>query len=410
MDIVKKNLLSFIFAGIALIALIALVFPTGGWFSDLESRMQARGRVFTEMRGLLLKPRFAPTIALENTESVPLDGFPSKTFIEKGREVTTRVEEQSQQMYRAAVQMNRRQLLVENVLPLSGDTAKFRFREQYRRAMTETLPYTILRGGVPPTAEEIEQRKARLWHDEFRTSIKVYAGGQTNEAQVTEAFNAAAAQLPMLMTAEVAQKQLIYVDPNAFTIQQGIEGSQAPNPENIWWAQQGLWIQQDVAEAIAATNSQATNVLNAPVKRLVALQVPSNYVFPAAAMPASGSPDSAQPVSTEPSVSPTGHVSNSVYDVVHFKLEVVIDANEIPTLLRELSRQRLITVTRVEQLASVDSSVDESMGFIYGDQPVVKLSLNCEALLLREWTVPLMPQTILQRLGITPTPAVSAMR
>jgi hypothetical protein len=52
-------------------------------------------------------------------------------------------------------------------------------------------------------------------------------------------------------------------------------------------------------------------------------------------------------------------------------------------------------------VTAVDLGLMQANGYYYGDKPVVTLDLNCEALLLRKWTEPLMPLRIKQALGIT---------
>ena len=50
---------------------------------------------------------------------------------------------------------------------------------------------------------------------------------------------------------------------------------------------------------------------------------------------------------------------------------------------------------------SVDSAERLGEGLVYGDAPVANLQLECEALFMRSWTVPLMPPAVKQSLGIT---------
>jgi hypothetical protein len=89
--------------------------------------------------------------------------------------------------------------------------------------------------------------------------------------------------------------------------------------------------------------------------------------------------------------SPTGRVSNGLYDVVHFDVIMDVDAEMVPMVMSELSRERFITVRRIDNLMAVDSALEQVQGYFYGNRPVVRLTLACEALFLREWTKPLMP-------------------
>ena len=63
-----------------------------------------------------------------------------------------------------------------------------------------------------------------------------------------------------------------------------------PQAPDIWQAQFMLWIQQDVCQALAAANKNASCVLDAPVKHLVKLVVRPTFVTGAAPGGAMGAP------------------------------------------------------------------------------------------------------------------------
>jgi hypothetical protein len=106
------------------------------------------------------------------------------------------------------------------------------------------------------------------------------------------------------------------------------------------------------------------------------------------------------------SYSPTGRICNPMFDVVQFTLVVRLDASQIPCFIQTLGQGRLIDIYNINQV-SVDSIDAKAAGYIYGPLPVVQLTLNCEALFLREWTFPLMPDAIRTLLNIAP-PAPTA--
>ena len=97
--------------------------------------------------------------------------------------------------------------------------------------------------------------------------------------------------------------------------------------------------------------------------------------------------------------SPTGRMSNGLYDVVRFTMSMNVEAAKIPTILEELQKGKLITITHVNAI-SVDGLTASDNGFIYGDVPVARLSVEGEDLFLRDWTVKLMPDPIKTVLGI----------
>ena len=78
-----------------------------------------------------------------------------------------------------------------------------------------------------------------------------------------------------------ARSILCYYDEGTFHRSPLVFQEEAPPPEEMWFAQVGLWIQEDVARAIAELNGEAANqvtgtdpcVQDLPVKRLVFVRV-----------------------------------------------------------------------------------------------------------------------------------------
>jgi hypothetical protein len=209
------------------------------------------------------------------------------------------------------------------------------------------------------------------------------------------------------MRMAVAQKSLVYVNPDAFDMSPNIAGSTAPDPVNIYSAQLMLWVQQDVIAAINDCNKGAANVTVAPVKRLIKVQVDPAFVRDPA-VPTSGDADA--PITKAPAVSPTGRVSNPMYDVVRFTITADVDATQVQKFVRDLSRNRLINAYAFN-LSVVDSATTLSQGFAYGDAPIANVQLECEALFIRNWSVAFMPPLVKQSLGIpeeAPPPAAPA--
>src|SRR5262249_53545792 len=145
-------------------------------------------------------------------------------------------------------------------------------------------------------------------------------------------------------------------------------------------AQIGLWVQEDVCKAIAELNDPFPSVMDAPVKRVVKISFLNDnqpgqqaqpgfvpvFVIPnlqptqgvgtetCQAMPADASGGQAAPPPMDANadltksknvlLSPTGRQSNGVYDVVHFEVELEIDAAKVPQVLEGLGSKRYISV------------------------------------------------------------------
>ena len=106
-----------------------------------------------------------------------------------------------------------------------------------------------------------------------------------------------------------------------------------------------------------------------------------------------------QPITKTITASPTGRVSNGMYDVVQFRMDLVVEVDQIPAVIRAISHNRLMSAFQVE-IKAIDAEQALNAGYYYGEKPVADVSLSCEALLLRHWTVPLMPVVIKRQLGV----------
>jgi hypothetical protein len=431
MDIVKKNLISILCGVVALIAIVALFWPTGGYQEQLQAELNQRKQTETSLQQLLRQPRRLPIVQPGQSEQAPLKQFPSETIIKQGEAAQQEVKTEAARMLKTAVEINRHQPLVEGSLPNPRTTDQFRFTGDYVRRLNVPLigskdaapPHyplsvqqQILNGGQPPTKEEVDAAAKEMWDTKYEQRRATYSNGQTNEAELKGQYDQEVAKLPEQMKQRVATTHKMYVDPDALdyspALQSAAQMGRPATPADIWFAQMGLWIEEDVAKAIANSNASAKNVLDAPVKRLIKIELPrvdknfqDFYVFATHTAPGAGNaeapPPPAEPGALVASVSPTGRVSNPLYDVVAFTVVMDVDAAKVPTVLQELMRNQFIYVRQTD-VSNVDSVAEQAMGYLYGDAPVAQLTLKCEAIFLRDWTKDLMPASVQQALGIVP--------
>jgi hypothetical protein len=85
-------------------------------------------------------------------------------------------------------------------------------------------------------------------------------------------------------------------------------------------------------------------------------------------------------------ISPTGRVCNKLYDVVEFHVSAIVLPSHLPEFLERLRYRRLLTVTSMS-VEDVDWKAAEDLGYIYGPARCVQVSLDCEELFMRDWTV-----------------------
>jgi hypothetical protein len=209
------------------------------------------------------------------------------------------------------------------------------------------------------------------------------------------------------------------------------------NTQMFDWQWQ-YWIKHDILMGLHEANKPYGSVVDAPVKRLVALTVldgplpqapgaaetgPARGGSPGGFGPAGGGgrrggrqpaapqagrtgggPDPSREVPLDYSVSFTGRTDNALYDVRIVELVVVVETAKIPEVFDALAGQNFITIIAPVQVASVDLYAAIRDGYFYGPAPVSELTLTLETIWLREWTAQFMPVELKQALGI-PTEA-----
>lgn len=405
MDLVKKHFLSFLSAAVALIALIVAMWPMGALQADQAATLSKRASVYRELNELARRPRTEPVLDPAAKGTVALPQFPTPTIIQDARQATAALATMAKQVVATAVAINghNRELIVPNVLPSPDLSAIVNFRSTYLSVYDDLLN-NRLKGAPRVTTDDVDREAEVIWKRDFEPNIPPGA----NPADLQPQFEQRKALLPQQLLNKVAREHTIYADLGAFTINQSLGNPTAtPDPASIWWAHVALWVQQDVVDAILQTNESATDVTNSVVKRLININVEQGFVTAKGTAGAGGS----QTASADPfarrtaakteavgTASITGRTSNNYYDVVHLTITADVDEENFPKFIFELGRNRFITVLNV-QVDSVDSAALRS-AYVYGDRPVIRLTLDCEELFMRAWTVKLMPDAVKQLLGI----------
>jgi hypothetical protein len=410
MDLVKKNLVSIICGAVAILAVAAIFYPINGFYQSLNQDVQKRAAIHTTVRSILTKQRNLPELGLDPVaEPKRLDQFPTKQVIEVWKAATDKVKEQSGEVLKAAVEMNTHTLLVPGSLPQSTPDTALDFRAKYTAEMdmngpgrANSLAVRTLKAGFLATPEQVMEGQRQAEAD-----FKLKVGEPGSDANLIAQLTQEKSKVRDVLNAKVRDSSKLYVEPKAvepYGAIMTLGPGAAPEAGRIYIAQVNYWIQKDVLEAIAAANKDAKDVTDSPVKHLFYIKFPQDAFKLLEPLP-SGSPvpppvaDTGQWPQPTYSSSVTGHISNPLFDVIRFDVQLFADAEQLPRVLQEFSRGRFITILNCS-IQTVDAGAKEARGYFYGNKPIVQLDMNCETILLRQWTRPLMPVSTKQAMGI----------
>lgn len=423
--VVKKNGVSILAAAVALLAAGAALMWPPGWLEKTKTEIDAREAVQKEVSTLPGRSRKLPQLSVAGTaEAEQLGMFPNKATTAAGEAAIAKLKEQAEGVVKEADAVGNHQPLVKDIFGGARiDQGKaFTFREEYGKYMPDGLN-AICNGAPPPLQTEVTAA-ITAEKDRIQREMPIRGPGNTiiNQDQVQAALTAADISVPMKMREDLASKHSVYVNRDTWTVYSGLDATSAtPKEDQIWYAQVVLWIQQDVARAVAEANAGSRSIVTSPVKHVVKVNVmmmqppgsqtqnmvPYLAVGPAgeAAVPVSGV-NPAATITPNHVFSFTGHLPNAVYDVCKYEMVVRVSEDHVAEFLAQIPRGRLHYVTNVD-MRTVDANVEASTnGLTYGHGPVVELAVECEALFLRKAYENWMPKTVKQVVGIEQPPAV----
>jgi hypothetical protein len=420
LDFIKANMIALSCAIVALVAMVAIFFwPIPGIVATLQGEVAARKQTYDEINGLLTGSRTLPNVDASITEAVPLTVFPTKNVIAAGTKAVQQVKDGSHSVLDAAVKGNARPLLVPNSLPKTSSFTRGEFLDKYRVETAQIgdnvdkgIVKKILHGTLPPTAEEQAAADQTRTNEIMRINLQTDARGVAqNQAQVDGLLAKMRADLPLQLRVGRAVNNQIYVSPGAVEIHPAMSDIKNLNDVTVFNAQFSLWIQMTLLEAIADANSNAKNVLDAPVKHLLMMRVPMNIADASAMQQPTGMgfgqpdavapavalvPDAASPIAPKFDVDPLGYGSNSMYDSIRVQMVLRVDASRLSEVLAALSQKHLVKVRNVN-FHTVSTGQALLEGFFYsrdGATPLAEVELDCDVLVLRAWLVPYMPEPV----------------
>src|SRR5687767_6848001 len=322
-QILKKNILSIVCGVVVLGAILAyFLFVTDLYTGSdgLQASAAARKAKYDQLQSLITKGRTLPVVELNSTEAKPLEIFPIPNAIKAGEEVTKQLQDQSKRITAEAVARNVKQPLIPGIFPTPTDPQKFRYRDRYEIYMTKDIP-AMLHATTPPSEADVQKAREGLWRAKYADRIITVNGREANREQVDREYMEEIQGLLEELERQAARKHRMYIEAEAINKNPHVASQDAPQTDQLWFAQTALWVQTEVVQAIAAFNEkelegfkpEEKNIINSPVKHLILLNVPQGVdQYIAKSQTAEGE----TPGAPDYNLSPTGRNSNSLYDVV----------------------------------------------------------------------------------------------
>ncbi len=435
---IKSNVYTVIFLVVMITAPVALWVISGRMNASVRTDLQARTGKIAEL-DRLEKTKVELIIPGPGNPHVSATIPVNRRFLERYKDVVSKISEDAEQIRAKVVNMNRRDrgVLLEELFPDPPSHLRETLPEQMFRSLISAYEQLLrdCEAGAPPPVEDMldDIMAAR---ERYMTQSLMRAAGDPDEDERSW-LSKQLTKTRLSIYAETADSIKLYAMLADLNVPH--ESEKPPRAEGedntlmFDWQWQ-YWIKHDIVKGLYAANEPYDSVVDAPVKRLVNLVVLDGPVpqgsSGASAGPSRGgassggfgpaggggrrssgrkpaAPKGPTGVAADPSrevpldygVSFTGRTDNALYDVRDVRLEIVVDSARIPEVFDALARQNFMTVINA-QVDSMDLFGAIKDGYFYGTAPVSLLTLDIETIWLREWTAQFMPTGLKQALGI----------
>lgn len=423
---------------ISLGAAVVIALPTAWYFSTSmrDSKLaEIKKTLDTDAKELeSAKVTYSISPLIPGGPKVELSHAPNEALTTFFKAERDRQKLQAEELYAEAIKLNKgkralpdggAQTLVKGLFPEPTELEADIKRAELARAFTEFAPRNLLqrfRAGPPMDGESLKRELNQQMETLLRSKLPP---GKTDLSLLSEAdkieIRAKLVQFRLEKYQQVAAGLSFYADQYVFRLPQLTEGQRPTMAQAYDWQQQ-YWVMEDILQAIDKANENAgsTGIPGSVVKRLEDLAVApkfgrdSNAPNPGSAggtaeggAPAAAgtevSPDGGV-IPTDPTRSVTGRISgpgtgNNLYDIRRARLVAVVSAKNATKFIDALSKVNFITVLDAD-IEAVDPNAELKQGFYYGDEAVVRMTLDLESIWLRDWTKLIMPKDVRAELGV----------
>ena len=414
---IKSNVVIVVCLLVMLIAMLSLLWPTAGAGAALRDQIAEREKAKGKAQTLLSqRVRIPSPNPGEPPQSVNITV--NDAAVAELKRIFGDMNDGYQALEAAVVAFNQQGPastnphvpMLDGLLPRpTFDNKVFDARSAYKSQFVKL--YQSLNAGLPPTDAEVQ-----VLFDRVTAAFAANEIGGVTDLKNNAELNQQLARKQLELYINRASQISIYcpptrlvgdqLEPGVFDIDQWAQRTDRPTMAEIWQGQMNYWIQQDLIAAVrvANFNEQNTSVRRSPIKRLIGIEVVPGYIgLVERGSTLSDRPrrsrnddstlpepvpadDLNQPLKRDFRVSLTGRRTNSLYDVRHARMSLIVDARQVPRLLNAFGQVNLMT-PMIQRITAVDQVAHLREGYVYGDGvDVVQVDLLIESLWLREWT------------------------
>lgn len=423
---IKKNLLIVIF-----LAFIVIVLPLSWFFSSKwnhsikESREQ---QVKADYDKLKVKVQYALPSLDPSLPPVDLNSEPNAVLTSWFSKERDKIKKQGDGVVKMAESFNRKDHapLIEGLLPNGrGPEAQSKAWELAKVLVgspTDPSSYQKLfdsiGAGGPVASTELTQTLQEARERELAAMVGQASGGRQLTPEEEQKLTKSLTDRRIAEYQRRAKEVSVYASPAV--LGNAIPTAVPKEPPSIRQAflwQADYWLVGDLLGAIKNANTapdgKPLGVADAVVKRIEKITFRDHPYTPgreegaatpaegeAAAPAAAGAPGGEVKPDYNWSISGRWNgVGNQFYDVHTAELVLVVSAKRLPKMIDAFSRSNFMTVTDVA-LSEVDLWADLEQGYFYGEESVVRATIDVETVWLRSWTTPFMPDELKTALGV----------
>jgi hypothetical protein len=393
---------------------VMIAAPVAAWWFSSELHAEADKQTAAHAAELSALEKLEKTqveIALPGQDPLSQTGVVTPRLVAAYESLTGRLRADALAVQRAALKHNQKD---RTALPTSIHISPANINtiaESVHTALMTSMQATLAaaRAGSPPSEESTADQVQRR-HDQFIAGEKK-ADRKSLTAEELSKLHAALAEKRLQVYADTAANISFYADVSRLGLPASYsEAGNPPSEGRLFYWLWRAWVNEDIIRALAKANQPYRSVLEAPVKRLVGVVFRDREDLGPPPGPASGASaagaegahpepvaiapiDPKQPVPYAFNRTFSGRQSNPLYDVRECDVTLVVATRLLPEVLNAIARENFMTVTRL-RMVPADAFADAAEGFIYGPEPVSRVTLTIESIWLREWIGRLMPKDV----------------